>query len=940
MNGLLEQLESFRSVQNTNPNRLAPVVADPYDGDGYSDDESASDEGLSDVSDAGSVDLEEALYTRTVLRKGYFTEEELNEFQRILKSDTPFKELKLEPFITKASRIFARYGGKDFVNDRFRLGLEGTFAPFGDDGKAQFEKYKQQALGEPLEVPVPPPVSEAIFSAAETSEEDSTDEEDSAGNNSSEERQRRLDLARVVEKLPSNWNNDGAEDAMTKWQKYAWIFSESRNDQSYVPRKILGDLWNTETFPREFLEMGERMAATRENLSTTQWQAAGQNGRVIVEGRAAGDLVSKFRPGMVWSDKSNNFRLISMFHDPEKPREVMFVHTRTSSGSQGSTVWVGTLDKHIHAAGEQEYGSERISFKPYTSYNPERPFPVDFQREGALGPSTRFHPFVYANNKGFYGQLRFNVGDRYFCPEWDGDGYEGEIVSFEMYTVVSVEENQYVVFKKDGEDTEISPLIRVSVSRGETSDVTLIPGGHLLKIEYATLQNDDWGEDRTIYATYTPNIKESVEELQADEQEMRRHNAARDSGNSGSESGSGLGSDSGDGSGNSGANFAIAFADQISDAGGAANEADDLNDLGIVQSGSLQRTAYYGRRKAGSKKPLSRFRVGETIEGKGRKGAKATLTITKRGTRNGSADEYLNVDVTDSKGEPVEKVQYKIRMNSKDYPRWGTNANCAFEVATLEATLEATNKNCPKGISAWKQACPLGYENGVTYSKDLQNNDFFKVVERDLSGKVVVEDGDGTLQLEVQINSGTNANLRWEKLMKPFGAGEQLDGFPQRVYAGEPPICKEEYDATARKTKRTAAAVASGASRASRNKFTEEAFDRYKELVEQEDSVAGDWTTTMDDEGKAELHQFRARAAKLLGRGFKVQMLLEPNFSKRKNDWEYIMQEEYTEPKELMYFYFKNLKLMLDEEAFAAEKKEVIPYGETINLETLKDILF
>lgn len=1378
LDGLLNQLKSFREVGNTNPRNVssASTPADVYSGDVEAYDDSGDD------SDS-SVDLEEPLRriarrapaplppAPVVVSEGFFTEAELNAFEAKAKEfyegidSSRNRANPLLPYTNKAERIFARYGGSDFVWNTFMNGLRGVF-PHG--GQAEFEEYKQQALGnKPLDVPAPPPVSGsgAILSAAQTDEEDLSTEDDS-----SEERKRRLDdLARVVAALPSNWNGDGAEGGMTKWQKYAWILSESRNDVKYVHRHILGDLWDKNNSPREFREMDERMAETRENLSTTQWQAAGQNGRVLDEGRAAGDLVSKFRPGMVWSDGINEFRLISMFHDPGKPREVMFLHTSRRADWQGSSVWMGSLDKNIHAAGEREYGSERINFEPYTSYNPERPFPVDFQ--STLSPSTRFRPFVYANNKGFHGQLRFNVGDRYFCPEWDDDGYEGEIVSFEIYSLVKIEENNYAVFKKDGEDTEISALIQIS--QGETSDVTLIPGVESLEIEYAMLDIDDVDEeDRTIYATYTHNIKESVEELQAYEQEMRQRrdevrqrNAAReartrfavrgtsyntsdgtsdDGTSSDDDSDGGLGSgddvapvaaassasvlmaedmkwwrvdtnkaniddrievgmtaptrapknlegqvmarkkpwkwlqwesaaitfagvaesdssglatetakrnplsfedcqklrnkfpgailkiipmdgdrkacvvylpkffDSGDvkqadmvqemqrvkpqyidrhtqnrgptktnhknkrwntnivdkiharpdgvyardkrraeaakakfaetgvkedkyipkltsseipfaqlpaftkarekiaalgesalpeesrepygiqkrnltnlncelnfyfgdplpaggigfhgdeernlvfggsigskpryiewcrflnakpykdpadgkfyvyrmrlnpgdayimsewaagitwkdkknvtirhragsraflykdsaskvkvdgGRGvftknyetgedvnnfqtiditgtpaaaapapavreppdsdddsdddSSGANFTLEFVleNPIDDQTGGDNALTGVN----PDSGARQRTAYYDKRKSGSEKPLSRFRVGETIEGKGRRGAKATLTITKRGTRTGSADEYLNVDVTDARKQLLQRVQYKIRMDPKGYPYWRTNTDYAFEVATL---VGGKNKNCPTGISAWNQACPLGYENGVTYRTDLVSGVFFVVNGRTSSGNLIVRQDASEIELEViQQSSERNPNLRWEELLVPDPHDlDRLDDLPQGVYAEEPPICKEEYDATTRRAERSAAAASAAAapraSRASRGKFTLEEFGRYKELVEQEDLTTNNDNMTLDDEAKADLHQFRARAEKLLQLK-QIQMLLESNFSKSKEDFENDMREiaqGLTEPREELYFYFKNLQGMLDAAAFEAVKKEL-----------------
>lgn len=865
LDGIFKQLEIFRGVKNTNPENIRARAVGAYSGD----DDSGSDSDSSVSSEDLEAELAFGGNASAPPVEGFFTEEELGVFKEKVDAfdavsfgdvdevEYASKKAELEPYITKASRIFARYGGVEFVKNTFFNELrQGT------------SNHKQQALGkEALQVPTAP----------------SRDARDSSAESGS---------------LPSNWSGGGTTGAMTKWQKYAWIQWREIKSAS-VLKQILGDLWDERATPVELADVAKRMFAPR----ATEWQSLVETTRVLENGRAKGDLVSKFRPGMIWSHQSDEFRLVSMFHDPAKPREVMFVHTKKGAPSAAPTIWTGTLDKHITVPptqSQQEYGSERITFDPYTSYSPERPFPVGFETS-LYEP----YPYVFASDPGFQSQLRFNIGDRYFCPARGED----DIASFEMYTVIEIKENQYVVFKRDGDGAKATGLIQISDNEG--SDVTLIPGSHLLKIEYT--QIDDTGDDTGdyIYATYTPNVKTDLEEMQIYEQEagdQREATMARNANVRGSDT------ESEDDS-TSGAGFALAFADEQHLANNSTGGDSDLNDLGVVRSGHLQRKAYYDNRSSRSTKRLSRFRVGQTLAGKGRKGAKARMTITKRGTKADSANEYIDVNVTGASGLHLGKYQYKIKMDPKGgYPFYRTNAAYAFEVANLVGD---ANSHCPKRISAWMQACPLGYERGVGYFTDNQGGILFEVGARLSSGNVHISaqewvdetkrdnpkfplpfsGGDGGL--EIYENSDSEGKLRWEELLVPD---------PQRIYAEEPPICREEYRATIAARAKIAARAqrAVAAPTASKGRFTTDEFKEYKRLLQNEEQYNSD--DSEDESGNsAALHQFRARAAKLLGGKFNVQLILEPNFNGEFED------------DESLNDYLGILNDLLDGDAFEAE---------------------
>ena len=1343
---LFSQLQSFRVLGNTNPEnfpRVEPAAVYAADGEDSPSDSNVESPSDSDVDSDGSEDLEAkgGLFGQSpAVIQGYFTEEELTALTKKLKSRTNSTssvaatefERALDPYVRKASRIFRNYGGRTFVRGRFLPLLLSNSSNSSES--SEFNSFRQEALG--LAQPAATPQGSSVSVSSSSTGQ--------------------------IISLPLTWST------MTKWQKYAWLVSKQIDSSYVLERKRL-----EKKFAAELEGVQQRMAEARATVEV-QWQVA--SGKKASKGRAKGDLVSKFRPNMEWSHANQstirNFRLVGMFYDPANPQEVLFEHTMKGAGGS-PTVWTGTLDRTVTLPSDrrqQQYGSERITFDAYASYSPERPFPVSFESHGGI---SEMAPYVFASDRNFHSQLRFNIGDRYFCPEWgDGGATREDIVGFEMYTVVRVEESSYVVFKKDDENTEVSALIQVCF--GEDSDVTLNPQGRFVKIEYAMLDIDDVDEqNRTIYATYTPNVKISVEEYQEHQEDRRRRrevvegrNAARalgglssssstsdgdgtssDGASSSDDANGGLGSGDDDVAAASSASVLMAedkkwwrvdttnakiddrievgttaparppknlqdqvmrrkkpwkwlqwdsaaitfagvaesdssglatetakrnplsfedcqqLANKVPDAklqeiviggdrkacvvylpkffdtggvnqadmvqemqrvkpqyidrhtqnrgptqtnhknkrwntnivdkiharpdgvykrdkrrveaakakfaktavkedkyipkltsseipfaqlpaftkarekiaalgksvlpeeprapygtqkenltnlncelnfyfgnplpaggigfhgdeernlvfggsigskpryiewcrffnakpykdpednkfdvyrmklnpgdayimsewaagitwkdrknvtirhragsraflykdaaskvkvdGGrsvftrnydtdedannfrtiditgmpaappagsssftipAAGESSDseteseidedlpnislafeggelnnepagnypiaeesrLNNLGVAASGSRQREAYYNKRTANSSRPLSRFRVWETIKGKGRKNFEARLIITGRGTKDASSDEYLNVDVEDHTGKLLGKYQYKIRMNTTGYPYFGTNAKYAFEVATLEG---GKNNSCPNRISSWTQTCPLGYETGVTYFPRTSSQTWsFEVGSRLLysdnvqisaqtqtsaeGGESPLPDSGGSVGLHVVLQRSEDSELCWEELRIPDPL-DRLDDHPLAAYALGLPLCKEEYSATQRRAERragrNAAAGAAAVPRTSSEKLTKDEFVYYKDLVLRESSDSD----SNSDSNSAELRRFRARVTKLLGGNANVQLVLEPNFADEEDE---------------DYLYY--LKIILSEEAFAATAQALQP---------------
>ena len=201
----------------------------------------------------------------------------------------------------------------------------------------------------------------------------------------------------------------------------------------------------------------------------------------------------------------------------------------------------------------------------------------------------------------------------------------------------------------------------------------------------------------------------------------------------------------------------------------------------------------------------------------------------------------------------------------------------------------------------------------------------FFVNGRTSSGNLIVREDTTEIELEVtQQSSESNPNLRWEELLVPdVNYIDRVDGISQRVYAKEPPICKEEYDATARRTERSAATGVAGAAaapRAPRGRFNGEEFGKYKKLVLAEDSGE-----LIDDNSMEDLHQFRVRAAKMLGKGFNVQWVLESKFFKTKQDFEDEEDDEDEEEEGELEYYLQNLQLILDGAAFGVVEQELDP---------------
>lgn len=894
LDGILQQLSAIREIGNTNLKNIRSAPNNEYAAD-EDDDFIDSGEESEDLESPENIAITRRALARSAAQQAitvqsFFSEEELEEFKKLIQleienNDSGQSRASLENLVKKASSLFAAYGGRSFVNSTFKRAL--LRQANGDAELQKFESYVAQALGKERLSRIIYNIDEIgadeFFLRYDSNEDDgefSPDEDGEIVAQAERKNVRRARLQKAENMLPSNWWS------LDRSQQLAWLLKYTNKDpvvfNGYVSRKIMkvpkSDKSSLLQELRDF--QNAREEAYRQLVKSSKQ-------KVKERDREAGgflpeNAVVRFRMGMIWTrEGEGKLEVLSMGHKTNNPREVILEYTPESE--DGTVLCIAELDDSMESFATFPYDKHIAQFLRIE------------QAPVITGASEGTSTLLFADDPKFETQSRFIPNMKYFCPQWE----EGKIREFQWFLCKKLEDDDdYVVFedlltKEEVASARQSEIVTADIRTRE--DVRL---NDSVDVEYVKLDGDDDSERaRLIYATYTKRQYKIIqEELQtqarADAQNAaaRRRNGQRRLGtlNTDIVDDDDYDPDFIEPTENPRSRPTLIAAITPESNVELPNLATELVEDKVLEMGHLQRAAYFKSRRKTSKKPLCRFRVGEVLKGKKCKGKVTCLmTITKRGRKADENDnsEYFNVDVTGEGGVLKGKYQYKIRMHAKEpYAYHRNNVDFAFEVATVTF---GNNSLTPKTVSAWKQSCPHGFENGVEYYSNIDGGILFKCnakVDDKLMSIVDqrwVEERDGREPLPVE-TSKIVVRTDTDKF-KPYE--EQLQSHPGEKFA-DSPICIEEYEQTV-VSQRTDTRRSSGtrnsrrATRANKGKFTNEEVQQYKDLVQKEGS------SEFTDEDDTQLALMRQRAARLLGYNlFVLQNGFESNLMRERDEME------------------------------------------------------